>query len=262
MYNSNDNASSELNSAEKALDGFHHFTAPTLPHLFALLTHSNDSFPQPNTSLLVIDNISTLFNTAFPKSGEKSNDQQTPAKKSQVAQWASGRRWVVMGNLISELGKLAVTKNIAIILISQMTTRIRDEARAMLYPAPAGNAWESGITARIVLFRDWLFRRPETSSQGENQPGVRFAGVAKAKNVSHEGVGRLVTFRIKMHGFEEVHIDPAGIKIHASPAPSSTSLKRRHDEVADTESEDSDATSSHDFDWDDEATLQAGVLDE
>ena len=193
---SNETTSTEVDAADKFLDNFHHFTAPTLPHLLALLTHPSNSFPPPNASLLVIDEISTLFSLAFPKSGEKVSDQQTPAKKTQAAQWASGRRWGVMESLISDLGKLAVTKNIAIVMISQMTTRIRDEARAMLYPAIAGHAWESGVATRITLFRDWLLKTSEGSSQGEHQQGVRFARVTKAKNMSYESIGRLATFQI------------------------------------------------------------------
>lgn len=37
-------------------------------------------------------------------------------------------------------------------------------------------------------------------SQGEYMPGVRFAGVMKAKGVSYEGVGKVVTFMIEKVG--------------------------------------------------------------
>ncbi len=43
-----------------------------------------------------------------------------------------------------------------------------------------------------------MFQASEAaSSQGEYMPGVRFAGVVKAKGTSYEGVGRLITFVIE-----------------------------------------------------------------
>ena len=183
------------------LNNLHHFTTPALPHLLALLTHQSTSFPPFNTSLIVIDSVSTLFALAFPKILENADILQTPAKKSEAVQWSAGRRWAVMGEFMSKIGRLAATSNIAILLTSQTTTRIKYETRAVLNPAVSGNAWDSGIGARLVLFRDWLFRGPETpNSRGEYVPGVRFAGVMKAKGVTYEGVGKVITFTIEEVG--------------------------------------------------------------
>lgn len=103
-----------------------------------------------------------------------------------------------MGDFISNIGRLAATKNIAILLTSQTTTRIRTETGAVLHPAIAGTAWDTGIGTRIILFRDWMFQTTDAqSSQGESMPGVRFAGVVKAKAVAYEGVGKVATFRIE-----------------------------------------------------------------
>ena len=180
------------------LNNLHHFTTPTLPHLLALLTHQSTSFPPLNTSLIVIDSVSTLFALAFPKILENADILQTPAKKSEAVQWSAGRRWAVMGDFMSKIGRLAATSNTAILLTSQTTTRIKHETRAVLHPAISGNAWDSGIGARLVLFRDWLFRGAETpSSRGEYVPGVRFAGVMKAKGVAYDGVGKVITFTIE-----------------------------------------------------------------
>ena len=183
------------------LNNLHHFTTPTLPHLLALLTHQSTSFPPFNTSLIVIDSVSTLFALAFPKMLENADILQTPAKKSDAVQWSAGRRWAVMGEFISRISRLAATNNIAILLTSQATTRIKYETRAVLHPAISGNAWDSGIGARMVLFRDWLFLGLETpSSRGEYVPGVRFAGVMKAKGVTYEGAGKVITFKIEEVG--------------------------------------------------------------
>lgn len=186
-----------VDSPDKRLDNFHHFATPTLAHLLALLTHQSGSLPPPGTSLIVVDSVSTLIALAFPKNTETTDHQQTPVKKSDAAQWASSRRWAAMGDFVSKIGRLAATKNIAILLTSQTTTRIRSETGAVLHTAIAGTAWDTGIGTRIVLFRDWMFRTADGQSrQGESMPGVRFAGVVKAKAVAYEGIGKVVTFRI------------------------------------------------------------------
>ena len=188
---------SEFDSKAR-LKNFHHFTAPTLPHLLALLTHQSTSFPPFNTSLIVVDSVSTLFALSFPKILQSADTPHTPAKKSDAVQWASGRRWAVMGEFMSKIGRLAATSNTAVLLTSQATTRIRYETRAVLHPAISGNAWDSGIGTRLVLFRDWLSRGTEAPSrQGEYMPGIRFAGVMKAKGVTYEGIGKVATFTIE-----------------------------------------------------------------
>lgn len=107
-----------------------------------------------------------------------------------------------MGDFISKLNRLAVMKNIAILLTNQSTTRIKSETRAVLHPAISGTAWDSGISTRLVLFRDWKFQNSDTpGSQPELIPGVRFAVVLKAKGVLHEGVGRMATFTIEKVSF-------------------------------------------------------------
>lgn len=173
----------------------HHFVTPTLSHLFALLAGSTDVFPPQDTSLMVIDTISAIFALAFPKSIEHGNKQQTPQKKSDAAQWASSRRWAVMSDLISKLNKIAVTRNIAILLLSQTVTRVRSDTGALLYPAISGAAWDGGISNRIALYRGWSSQTTDASQQ-KNTMSLRFAGVCKAKGAVHVGVGKVAGFDI------------------------------------------------------------------
>jgi hypothetical protein len=49
------------------LDGFAHYTCPSLPHLIALLCRPTASSIPPGTSLVVVDSLSALLNHAFPK---------------------------------------------------------------------------------------------------------------------------------------------------------------------------------------------------
>ena len=185
---------------DSLLENFHHYHARTLPHLLALMTHSSPSFPPPKTSVIIVDAVSILFALAFPKSSENFNSSQPLGKRSDAAQWAASRRWAVMGDFISKIGKLAVTRNIAILLVSQMTTRIRAETGAVLHPALASTAWDSGISARVVLWRDWVYHSAENLSQREFIPGVRFAGVIKAGGICYQGLGKVVSFTIDKVG--------------------------------------------------------------
>ncbi len=196
----------EVASDRESVNGYlkrlHHFTTPSLPHLLALLIHQSSNFPPTDTSLIIVDSISTLFTIAFPKTGENAHSHQPLANKNDAAHWALGRRWAVMGDFISQIGKLAATKNIAILLTSQMTTRIRSETGAVMHPAIAGTAWDSGISTRIVIFRDWVFKAKDAASNHEEYvSGVRLAGVMKAKGVSYEGVGKVVLFTIEKVSF-------------------------------------------------------------
>ena len=191
-----DSSTSEL--MESKLHKFHHFTTPTLPHLLALLTHQPSSLLPPETSLIVIDSLSTLFALVFPRENERADNQQKSSKKSDAAQWASGRRWAVMGDFISQIGRLAATKDIAILLTSQTTTRIRSDTGAILHPAISSTAWDMGIGTRIIMLRDWIYKTKDISgSQQAYLPGVRIMGIIKAKGISYEGIGNIFPFRIE-----------------------------------------------------------------
>ncbi len=184
-------------SAADMLDRFHQFIAPTLPHLIALLAHSTATFPPKGATLLIVDSISMPFNQAFASSN-KYNEDRASGKRSDVAQWAAGRRWAVMTDLITAIAKLAATRNMCVILISQTTTKMRLGNTALLQPALSGTAVDSGVSSRILLYRDW---QVETSDRPKEERSVaardlRFAAVTKIGGVSLEGFGNIVSFVI------------------------------------------------------------------
>lgn len=145
----------------------------------------------------MIDSISTLFAAAFPNHGFD-RKQASDKMKRDADQWASSRKLTFMGDFVSRLGKLATTNNIAVLFTSQTATRIRAETGATLNPTISGTTWDIGISARIVLFRDWFFQSAEAPANSwEYLPEVRVAGVLKASGVSYEGLGRMVSFTIE-----------------------------------------------------------------
>ncbi|KAI1381892.1 hypothetical protein F4677DRAFT_7460 [Hypoxylon crocopeplum] len=81
-------------------DNLLHFRTPTLAHLIGLLCKPTANVIPSNTSLIVIDTLSSLLNYAFPKNFE--------ARQNQKGSSPSARRLQVLQFLISTLQKLAV----------------------------------------------------------------------------------------------------------------------------------------------------------
>ncbi|KAG8531778.1 uncharacterized protein KY384_003414 [Bacidia gigantensis] len=239
-------ASANSGSLSSPEDGLHHFTTPTLAHLMALLAHPTDYFPPANTSLIVIDSLSELVALAFPRTAEDFHDQKQQ-KRSEAAQWASGRRWAVISDLTSKLGRLAVTRNIAVLIINQVTTRVRADTGALLYSAITGTAWESAVANRVSLFRDWLCQTVSTS-QSKPRTSVRFAGVLKAKGATYGRTGKVVAFVIEKNGLREIKLDESELA-SLSPDLANATLKRKRDETAGSQSGAEDLESEIEYDW-------------
>ena len=176
---------------------FHHCTASTLAHLLALFVHPPASFPPPDTSLVVIDSLSTLLDNAYPRNA----DDRASRVKNDHTRWAAGRRFAVINELISTLSRVAALHDIALLVLSQTTTRVRAGARALLAPAITGAEWDNGISTRLVLFRDWMPEQGKSSStEATRLHKARFAGLLKANGVvlaDDGGVGNVVPFTVE-----------------------------------------------------------------
>jgi len=187
-------------SMEELLDHLHYFTTPTLPHLLALLLHPTPNFPPNKTGLIVIDSLSTLFAAAFPRATDPPDGKQATGKMKDSIQWAASRRWSVMGDFVSKLSKLAVTRNLAVLLTNQTTTKVRADTGALLRSAIRGASWDAGVSSRIVLYRDWALRPGDGDGEGVHRlQAVRYAGVLKAGGAVYSdggGVGKFVAFAI------------------------------------------------------------------
>ncbi|KAL8932585.1 MAG: hypothetical protein Q9216_006773 [Gyalolechia sp. 2 TL-2023] len=140
-----------------------------------------------------------------------------------------------MADVISALGKLATTRNTAVLLINQTTTKVMLESAASLQPAISGAAWDAGINCRLLLFRDWQEETDDESDQEKRDfdSHLRFAAVTKADSSSLDGFGEVVPFFID----EE------------PTAPLPARLKRKRDEIADSASESGELVSDDEFGW-------------
>jgi len=281
------------------LVNFHHLTTPTLPHLLSLLLHAPPSFPPDGTTLLVIDSLSTLSSTAFPplespqpatakpatntSPSRASQDPppfqstlQTPKQRVEALAWASGRRHAIARDVVSALNRLAAISDVAVLVTGQMGTRIErlpdgGRAKAVLRPSMGWRSWEEGCHARVLLFRDWVRSGTNGDAEGDgNGEGARFAGLVKLGNVEFATLSRVVGFAVAEEGLKPLTLPlmrkPSPVTGTAGAETSFTTMtsKRKADEVADSESEDSgseneDEALGREDDWmhDEEAMIDS-----
>lgn len=238
-------------TAADLVDNFTYFNVHTLPHLLVLFLHPSGKFPPQNTALMIIDNVSAPFAAAFPRSSDARMSTLDRARKSRL-QWAANRKWAVAGDLATALNKMAVLKHMAILAINQVATSLKGGAkRALLKPAMAGTAWEAAIPNRVVMWRDFA---PLGSGRLDPSSVVRFIAVVraggKAKSVSAETA---VPFVIGKGGLQQVKLDVSpAVELPASAfgaaaAAAPTSIKRKADEIADSDGDGDELGSDDDF---------------
>ncbi|KAI6803379.1 P-loop containing nucleoside triphosphate hydrolase protein [Hortaea werneckii] len=208
---------------------FRHHTAPSLSHLLALVLHPRPDFPPEGTSLLVIDGLNTLIDLDYPRfpfAGTAKTEQQ---------KWQAGRRYAVLGSLVSGLNKKAVLNNMVVAVSTGCASRTRSDSGlgSALVPGVGGGEWDSGVWTRLAVFRDF---------------GGRFVGVQKCQGRSliprdETGeAGNVICFEIseigKLRPKEvETSAQSTGVNVMRSPAKA---RKRTFEEIADSEGEDVD----------------------
>lgn len=103
---------------------------------------------------------------------------------------SSARRLQVLQHTISALQKLAATRRLAIVVLTQCASKMQAERGASLVPAINASVWDQGIPTRLVLYRDWVMH--------EGLPlGLHFAGIQKVNGKSdNASINDIVAFRI------------------------------------------------------------------
>lgn len=240
---------------------FHYLSLPTLSHLLSQIIHPPSTFPPPKTSLLVLDNLNTLLDLDFPRTGYSSATRSEPQK------WQSNRRYSILGSLITSLNKLALLHDLAVIVTTGCNSKMRQGEGAAVGPGVGGSEWEAGIHTRIVVFRDF---------------GGRFVGVQKVngRNLMPldpvSDIRNVIGFEIGAGGrLREREVDLTSSSSHANqevragaarkavameqklPVVPATVRKRVYDEIADSE-EDEDVD---EYGWAERDDADAVVVD-
>lgn len=106
----------------------------------------------------------------------------------------SSRRLQMLQYVVSALQKLAATRDVAVVILSQCATRMQAERGATLIPAINANVWEQGIATRVALLRDWMW--------DDGHPyGARLAAIQKINGkTAADGLDRLFAFSIDSVG--------------------------------------------------------------
>jgi hypothetical protein len=208
---------------------------------------------------MVIDDLHAIFEVSYPRNRANTFSSH----KSEAARWAAGRRYGIMGTLISALKKLTALNDMAILITTGCATRVRSGSGlgAVLVPGMGGAEWEAGITNRLVMFRD--FKLGSWAQQQQNPESARYIGLQKNNGVafSDEGeTGQVVPFILDKDGLRDVvngdsAADAPIVTLAASP---SKIRKRPYAEIADGTAEGRD-----EYGWPngDEADTE-GLIDE
>ena len=132
--------------------------------------------------------MSALFPPHFAKKSQKQS--ATPKSSSFSAQLA----------LLGALNRLASAHNVAVVVLSHVSTRIRYNSRAFLVPALDTKEWDDNFASRIALFRDtapnFWSTQPETA-ETELLARLRYAGIVKAhgqSSIDQETLRDIVAF--------------------------------------------------------------------
>ncbi|KAK4160747.1 P-loop containing nucleoside triphosphate hydrolase protein [Cladorrhinum sp. PSN259] len=219
---------------------FTHFTCPSLPHLIALLCRPTAECVPRGVGLVVVDSLSALVNHAFPRMPQDGGGE-VKGKGKKGAPPVAVRRVQVLQYIVSSLQKLAATRDLAVVILTQCATKMQAERGATLVPAINATAWEQGMSTRLVLFRDWLVEDNESRS-------LHFVGVQKlnGKAVDRGGVDHVCAFRFKRTGLVPVEYDDTQQSRNVSLTPAQ---KRK---LGDTDFEIADSEDDEDYGWDED----------
>lgn len=157
------------------------------------MVHPPGKFPPKQTTLLVIDGLSTIFDIAYPR------HQTAYGSKTEAGKFAAGRRYGILGSCMAGLKKMAAVNDLAVLVITGCATRVRmgTGLGASLVPGVGGAEWESGVSNRLVLFRDYTVRKDKVTLDGSS----RYIGIQKANGVTfgeEAEPGRILAFEIEV----------------------------------------------------------------
>jgi hypothetical protein len=240
------------------LDNLIYFRAPTLPHLLALLLRPPKDFPPEETSLIVIDSISSLFPSYFLSAAElKDRLEQGKITDKPQLQWLLNRKWNVISDIATHLTRLAV-RNIAVLALNQTHTKIKGQPRATLHPMVAGGAWETNVQTRIVLYRDLPdMRFAEITKRAGRTMAVRLTELIVPFRIEDVSSSPDLKNRCPCQSLFSDKYDQDGlheVEEPKSPAvlePTPSRKRKAENEVADSQDEDSE----EEYEWMGEALL-------
>lgn len=194
--------------APSALDRLMYIRPPSLAHFLTLIMHPTPTFPPPTTSLLVIDDFSNYVNSNFPRPTRSSSTTASTSNHAiadKAAARSTSRRYSILSSLSSALVRLAASRNIAVVLLSNVSISIKSGEKALLRSALTSQLWDTAIDTKIILYRD--LPPPELNDKLSlaERRGWRVAQIMRkgGRNVLRTGV----PFVIEKGGLREIRIE-------------------------------------------------------
>ncbi|OAP59738.1 hypothetical protein AYL99_04740 [Fonsecaea erecta] len=160
-------------------DKFTRLHAYTLPRLLTVFLHPPHSFPSSKTCLIVVDDLSNLLLGSFSRNPRNIKASAPAAVKEKFDKQAVSKRFQIIENLGAAMSKMAAIKNIAILVLTNTTTSLRNRNRATLKAALTSHAWDSAVHTRIMLYRDFADDGQFIDILGTESPGLRYAEVQR-----------------------------------------------------------------------------------
>ncbi|KAI8685812.1 RECA-2 domain-containing protein [Fusarium keratoplasticum] len=228
----------EAHDVEVDAGRFLHYSCLTLPHFVALISRPTAKAIPANSSLVVISSLSSLVNSALPKSHDGK-----AISKSAKGPSPSTKRLQALQSIMNALHKLTATRNCAVVILSQCATKMHSERGATLTAAVNATVWEQGVSTRLVVFRDWVWQEGKLAS-------VFLAGLQKVDGkASQETVENVVAFKVELDGVAQIPYE----------AIQSIELARHKRKLGETELEVPDSEDDEDYGWadEDEAAMPA-----
>jgi RecA/RadA recombinase len=230
-----DSSPPDKTQAERELtENFIYHEVHSLPHLLVMLMHPTAIFPPPDTTVIVLDGLSSMFTSAFPRQAHR-NDNKPSILQETAAKAAAGKRIQLIENLAGALSRLASSRHIAVVVLNKTATSMKSGQRAVLKPAIGGQAWDATVNTRIVLYRDFYPRHLHKRLTVRERRRYRLAEVVRlgAKDVAREPI----PFVIERHGLRELVPDREANDLpiaHAEDLPAYEDPLRLRSNPADT----------------------------
>lgn len=208
-----------------------------LPHFVLFALEPPDEYLPDGTTLLVIDGLSNLVMAGLPDR-VRSVDAPTPspAREEVLSKNLASRRATVVGNISASLHRLAASRNMAVVVLSQVSAGRRDGSKATLRSILSSRQWDSSVTTRIVLYRQFwpdmnlsdMSRREARKWMTRMKQPLRVAEVERSNGRAVATSG--VKFVILRGGLRYVDgLPDDGPAIPVSP-PNSTPLSHAEDD--------------------------------
>jgi len=215
-------------ASSQAHKKFSHIHVSSFPHLLALLLHPPPEFPPEKTSLLVLDDLSSISIGGLPQRKNEpitemieitSTPTSTPGPASPshlnpseiISRSLSARRLAMLSSISASLHQLAASRNMAVVILNSSTTNSsrKSGTKSVLRSILSSQQWNENITTRITIYRDhwprvnWRsFTREEARKQRRRHTfPLRIAEVERlgGQDVTAEGIKFVILKVSKSH---------------------------------------------------------------